>query len=220
MEKIRQLLQKCGLSSDAASKICESMEDFSRQERERIQKEYNSKLAEVKAACLEETNKHKVELSRRVQIFLETKEESVQQQIAKQAAERGTTAEAKLERIASLVEGVELDGQPNSILQAEVGKLGRIVQKLTEQKNVALTKAQRLQEIADKVLKRNKVLESSLANAGKRTVTESRARRGSRPTTTRRVLEETVEQPARRQSQPQSRQMRVPVTPDSIADMM
>lgn len=218
MEKIRQLLLKSGLSEDAASKICESLEDHARQLREHYQNEFTTKLSEVKNACLEETTKHKAELSRRVQIFLETKEEAVQQQLSKQSAERGTAAESKLEKIAALVEGIELNGQPNSALQAEVGKLTGMLKHLKEQKDLAINKASRLQEIADKVLKRNKILEGQIASNGKKPVVESRQRKGNRPNTTRRVLEETVER-KHQESQP-TNQMRVPITPDSIADLI
>lgn len=204
MEKIKQLMVKAGISAEAANKICESVATYSDQLRSTMEEEFKGRLEKAKQVCLEETEAHKIELSRRVQIFLETKSESVRQQLVKQSAERGTQAEAKLEKVAALVEDIELDGRSHSELQATVDKLNRVVKNLTEQKALAVKKTRQLQEVADKVLKQNRALEAAAARIG--TVNESRQqpkRRGGTPTTTRPALTENVDRSA---PAPQQRQ--------------
>lgn len=197
MEKIKQLMVKAGISAEAANKICESVATYTDQLRSTMEEEFKGRLDKAKQVCLEETEAHKIELSRRLQIWLETKSESVRQQLVKQSAERSTQAESTLEKVAALVEGIELNGQSHSELQATVDKLTRVVKNLTEQKNLAVKKANQIQAVADKVLKQNRVLESAAARVG--TVQESRQqprRRGGTPTTTRPALTENVDRSA------------------------
>lgn len=197
MDKIKQLMIKVGLSEEAANQLTASIDNHLQQLRESVDKEYQQKLEKAKQICLKETEDHKRELSRRLQIFLEAKSNHIQEVLGKQSAERGTEAESKLEKIASLVEGIEINGQPNSDLQAQNAKLIESTNKLQAQYKKAITKANQLQEVINTVLKRNKKLEQSLAESQqKQLVSEStnlnQYKTKSKAATTRRTLEENV----------------------------
>jgi len=168
MDKIRQLLLKCGMNEESANKICESFESHANQLKAKNEQDFKLRLEQAKKACLEETNAHKAELSRRVQIFLEAKNAAIEESIQKHTADRETESVAKLEQIKSLVEGIELDGRSNSELKAEVEKLRSAVTTLSEQRDMARTKVKRVTTLAEKVLNRNKTLERTLAESRSR----------------------------------------------------
>ena len=109
MEKIKQLLQKCGLSEEASAQICEAIDNHANQLKEQADTEFQTRLAKAKRVCFEEVEAHKAELSRRLQIFLEAKTSAIEELVTRQSANKETESVAKLEKIYALLEGVELN---------------------------------------------------------------------------------------------------------------
>lgn len=186
MNKIKALLEKAGVSPELAGKICESLDGYKTTLREQFDKEYAAKVEQAKAVCIEETEAHKRELARRVQIFCETKGAAIEAQLAKQSALNESEALTKLNQISALVEGLEPNGRPSGDVTAVVEKLKRQAQVATEEKNRAIGLANKKQAIAEKALKRNRELSTALQSIkeqrtgapAKRTVTEGKKGKG------------------------------------------
>lgn len=184
MDKIKALLEKAGVKSELAAKICESLDNYKTTLREQFDKEYAAKVEQAKAVCIEETEAHKRELARRVQIFCETKGAAIEAQLAKQSALNESEALTKLNQISALVEGLEPNGKPSGDVTAVVEKLKRQAQVATEEKNRAIELANKKQAIAEKALKRNRQLATALQGVqeqktgapAKKTVTEGKGK--------------------------------------------
>lgn len=231
MEKIQALLEKAGVKPELSSEICEAFEKYRAMLREQLEAEYTAKVEEAKKVCVEEVNAHKRELARRLQIFVETKSNAIEASLLKQSAIRDTEATTKLRQITSLVEGIEPNGAPNGQSQAVVENLKAKVKSLSEECQKATEVANRQTALAEKVLGRNRQLETELArhrNDGQ-SLQESRRqpqpqkrqridgqRTSGRPSTTRQTL---VENQDRRPPQPQRRPAQPTGTGYSIEDL-
>ena len=224
MEKIKQLLQKCGLSDEVSAQICEAFESHARQLNEENETKFQQRLAKAKKVCFEEVEAHKAELSRRLQVFLEAKNSGINEQILRQSAKVETESVAKLERISALLEGVKLDGQAPSELKAELGKLKKLTERLVEERDRAVRKAKSVVQISERVLKRNRKLEHALSEGTTRRPTQTGRidglRSNSQRQTTQRTLRESVDRRPPAQPQPQTRTMDAPRTPSEIAATM
>lgn len=198
MDKIKQLLQKCGLSDEASAQICEALDNHAKELKSQSETEFQQRLAKAKKVCFEEVETHKAELSRRVQIFLEAKNAAIDELITRQMANRETEAVAKLEKIYALLEGIELNGGSNSELNAELAKFKKLAGRLVEERNKAIQKAQRCVSISERVLRRNRQLEKVVTEGVTQPAPEQPKRldgsrsNGSRQTT-QRTLKENVE---------------------------
>lgn len=230
MDKIKQLLQKSGLSPEAASQICESLDSYTAQVKQKLDEEFQARLAKAKQVCLEETEAHKTELSRRVQVFLETKGPAIEESLARQAANRETEAVAKLERISAVVEGIQLDGQANSELVAEVTKLKKLAGHLIEERDHAVKKANDLTSISERLVAKNRAMQKALVEHSKGSdATPSdkpqkidEDRKGGKARTTRPTIKENVDPtPAPATAGPESvNVMEAPKSPEDIATVM
>lgn len=186
MDKIKTLLEKAGVKPELSGKICESLDSFKTSLREQFEKEYAAKVEQAKTVCIEETEAHKRELARRVQIFCETKGAAIEAQLAKQSALNESEALTKLNSVAALLHGLEPNGKPSGDVTAHVEKLKRQAQIATEEKNRAVELANRKTAIAEKALKRNRQLATALQGvqeqkAGtQKPVTESRQKGGKK----------------------------------------
>lgn len=199
MDKIKALLEKAGCKSEVVGSICEALENYKVTLRESYDAEYKARIEEAKKVCVEEVESHKRELARRVQIFCETKSAAIEAQLAKQSALSESEAATKLKNIMSLLEGVEPNGAANSAATAALKKARHQLQQVSEEKNKAITVANRQSAIAEKALKENRRMSAELANLKtKLTVNESRApqagkridtkRATGKPVTTRQTL--------------------------------
>jgi len=229
MDKIKQLLQKSGLSSEAADKICESLDSYTAQVKQKLDEEFKARLAKAKQICLEETEAHKAELSRRVQIFLETKGPAIEESITRQAANRETEAVAKLEKVAAVVEGIQLDGQSNSELKAELSKLHKLAERLIEERDHAIKKAHNLTSISERLVKKNREMQQALVEHAKGRGAPSgdrkkidEGRKGGEPRTTRPTIKENVDRrsPAPAAGPDRTNVMSAPQSPEDIATVM
>jgi hypothetical protein len=195
MDKIKQLLQKCGLSPETSAELCGAIDNHANTLKEQSDTEFQTRLAKAKKVCFEEVEAHKAELSRRLQIFLEAKNSTIEELITRQSANKETEAVAKLEKIYALLEGIELDGQSNSELKAEIDKFRKLAEHLVEERNGAVAKAKRCVSISERVLKRNRVLEQSLSENRDtpKTGRIDESRNSAPRRTTQRTLKENVE---------------------------
>jgi hypothetical protein len=198
VDKIKQLLQKCGMSDEASAQICEALDNHAKELKSQSETEFQQRLAKAKKVCFEEVETHKAELSRRVQIFLEAKNAAIDELITRQMANRETEAVAKLEKIYALLEGIELNGGSNSELNVELAKFKKLAGRLVEERNKAIQKAQRCVSISERVLRRNRQLEKVVTEGVDQPTSEKPKRldgsrsNGSRQTT-QRTLKENVE---------------------------
>lgn len=217
MDKIKALLVKAGCKAELVDQICESMANYKNTIRERCEQEFAAKIEEAKKVCLEETESHKRDLTRRVRIFCETKSAAMDAQIAKKSAHSETAAESRLVQIKNLLEGIEPSGVHNGPAAAELQKAKKQLQIAKEEKAraaKAVDVANRQTAIAEKALKYSRALaaenaklkqqlESVAVNVPRtRRLDESR-QAAQRPRTTRPTL---VEHQDRRAARTPSRQ--------------
>ena len=215
MNKIQALLEKAGVNPELSTQICESLENYKTSLREQFETDYQAKIEQAKQVVVEETESHKRELARRVQIFCETKGAAIEAQLTKQSALNESEATAKLKNIVTMLHGLEPNSQPSGDVTAEVEKLKQKAQVATEEKKKAVELANRKSAIAEKALKRNRELATALKSIqeSSQTVTESRkapkkqprrideSRKSGKPTSTRATLAESQDRrpPAKKQ---------------------
>jgi hypothetical protein len=232
MDKIRDLMVKCGLKTEVAAHLCESIQTYVSQREAELQAQYESKIEEGKKICLEEVDSHKRELARRLQIFCESKSTAIELQVARQAAIKESAATARLRSIQTLLVGVQPNEGGDGKVRDENDKLKNQIKELAESKGKAIAEANRANALAEKVLKRNRNLESILnegrrrQSTGKAVVSEERTQRpavkaapvrarSAQPQTTRATL---AESQARTPAAQVSRD--TGLTPTSIASMI
>lgn len=196
MDKIKELLAKSGCKPELVGAIVESLEQYKVSLQERFTQNFNNKVEAAKKVCVEETEAHKRELARRLQIFCEMKSAAIEQQLAKTSALSESQAMTKLKSVRALLEGVQLNGIDSGKSAAELEKAQRRAQQLQEERDRAIAEANRKTAIAEKALKHNRQLVSE--NAKYKTeglMVENRETkqlvpsvRPSRPVTTRATL--------------------------------
>lgn len=212
MDKIKQLLEQLNASPELAKQIVEALDAYKAKLEEsnkaslaksksELDAEFNARTKKAKAVYLEELQRFKTDLARKAKVFFESKSSKIEQQLAKQNAIRESNAENKLKQVYALLEGVNLNEKGEADLQAlkdKMAKLQSMKQKLLEERDMAVQKANRAHAIATKALKRNKLLEEAKAAkpAAKPTVVvENVEKKGSRPTTTRATAPHQIEKP-------------------------
>lgn len=158
MDKIKNLLTKAGCKPELVDSIVESMGNYKETIREQLEAEYAAKVEEAKKVCIEETEAHKRELSRRLAIFCETKSAAIEAQLAKKSALNESEAESRLQNIKDLLEGIEPSGPQNGAITAALKKAKRQIQVANEEKKRAIEAANRKVAIAEKVMKQNRAL--------------------------------------------------------------
>jgi predicted nucleotidyltransferase len=162
MDKIKALLEKAGVKSELAAQICESLENYKNSIREQYDRDYAAKVEQAKKVCIEETEAHKRELARRVQIFCETKGAAIEAQIAKQSALNESEAVTKLTHIVGLLQGIKPNGRQSGEVTATIEKLKQKVKVANESRDRAVELANRKTAIAEKALKRNRELATAI----------------------------------------------------------
>ncbi len=214
MQKIRDLMMKCGLSEEAADNVCQSITEHISSCRATLEEDYNTRAEAAKRICVEETEAHKLELGRRLQIFCEANHAKIESIVAKQSSQREGQATGTLETIKSLLEGITIADDTG--VKAQLQQLQEQNQKLQQKLNEAVKQANNQTQLASRVLKRNRVLESKNANIEDEETTAPRrhtvlgesteeepapratrridqSRQRGTPTTTRRTIAENVD---------------------------
>jgi hypothetical protein len=163
MNKILELLTKAGCKPELVQAIGESLEGYKVTIREQFEADYTAKIEQAKKVCIEETETHKRELSRRLQVFLETRSAAIDAHLARQSALSESEALGKLRNVKALVEGVELNAQAlnGQATAGTIEKAKHKIQQLTEERNQAVATANRQNAIAEKVLQRNLMTEET-----------------------------------------------------------
>ncbi|MEM3000599.1 MAG: hypothetical protein QXU32_00765 [Nitrososphaerales archaeon] len=168
MEKLKELLKGIGASEELTNAFCEELERYTNALKEKFEKEYWQKIERAKAVCIEEVNKEKAALARRVKTFLESKAAAMEQAAANKRAIEESESAARLKKVKALLEGISIDdsGVTSQKLQDEQKKNARLEKALAamrEERNLAVAKANTANEIAAKALQRNRKLEEELA---------------------------------------------------------
>lgn len=208
---IKALLAKSGCKAELVDSICEALDSYKSTIQEQCKAEYTAKLKKAQQVCLEETEAHKRELSRRLEIFCEAKGNAIEAHLKKQSALSESEATTKLRQIKLQLEGVEVNGLQSGQLAAETAKFNRQIQKLTEERDRAIAKANKQTAIAEKVLKHNRTLVQKAAIAESAVKPQQRpagridaGRSKGKAVTTRPTLTESQDRrpPQRQQSRP------------------
>lgn len=197
MDKILAVLKQAGMDEGQIKLF----EEATAEHKKALHEDYLRKVEHAKKVCLEESEKHKAELARRVQIWCEAQVSRVDRKLQNQSAIKESAALTKLEKVKALLEGIELNGATNVELQSEVKQLQEKVKSLTEESQRQKTIITRQTSIADNALRRNRLLESKLgtksvvAESKGAVVTEGKqpqkiVRKIAAPATTRRTLQE------------------------------
>lgn len=205
-QKILDLLTKAGCKPELVTTIGESLEQYKTAIREQFEADYSAKVEQAKKVCIEETEAHKRELSRRVQVFLETKGAAIDAHLQRQSAMNESEAVTKLKNLRALLEGVQIEqngASQNGQLSAVIEKAKQQIRQLTEDRDRAVAIANKKNAIAEKVLSRNRELvaeNARLKSQGpgglKPTVVEGRgAPRGQRIDSTRRAAAPVTSRP-------------------------
>lgn len=184
--ELKDLLQKAGVQPEFTGRIIESLESYKSTIKESLEAEFVTKISKAKKICVEETETYKRDLARRVQIFCETKGAAIEAQLRKQSVSSESKSTSKLNKIAALVEGIELnvgnDGKLKTNFEAAKAKIRQLV----ESRDKANELANKQTSIARKILAESQGLESENIRlkrmlVGAKTMTESNAPRVNRP---------------------------------------
>ena len=220
-DEIKSLLAEMGAKEGLVTKLLTVMENYQKHVEETVRTEltedFKQKISKAKEVCLEELKKEKSTLAKKVEIFLEARTNTIDKEARKQAAIGESIAFKTLRDMKSLVEGVEIGGEKGTqVTSGEVKKLRVMVHQLQEESARNKAKAQRANEIALKVLERNKILESTtIAKPKPVTVTEAKdtkttgkqlnemKEQSAEPKTSRPATSETIaKQPEKKVTQP------------------
>lgn len=229
MTKIEELLKKLGASDDLVKEIMESLDQYKKDVKDKLEVEFKDRVGKARQVCIEAVEKEKQELCRKVEIFLESRQNTITREATKQAAIGETKSVKTLREVRSLVEGVNIGEEIPADHQAAIAELKKLrvtVQQLSEAKDKSDIKASRANSIALKALDRIKILEGRPAPT-QNTVTEGKEKVGQpsleslrKPKndtqTTRRPLVETVVKPTTKQTITESEDPQIKAIADSI----
>lgn len=166
MDKLRELFKQLGGSDELVNALSEELNRYSSELKKQYDDEFNRRIQKARQICLEEVQKEKSALARKVSIFLESKLESIERAAEKQRLQEDTEATNKLKHLKALLEDVALDNSGQSRELRDVKKqLARTIkafQMLKEERDIAVKKANKANEIATKVLQKNRLLESKV----------------------------------------------------------
>lgn len=170
MDKLKELLKRLGGSDELVAALSEEFGRYAQGIKEQYEKEFKTKIERARQVCLEEVSKEKAALARKVAIYLESKQESIEKAAEKNRLNEDTEATSLLKRTKALLEGINIDdgGQSRDLQAARksIERLKAAVGTLKEERDVAVRKANDSNRIALDSLKRNKLLESKLRSAG------------------------------------------------------
>lgn len=171
MAKLKELLKGIGASDELAVALCEELQNYSTALKTRYEQEYAQKIGRAKQVCIEEVNKEKAALARRVKTFMESKVGAMEQAYANRRAIEESESAARCKKAKAILEGVEVkEGSvTNQALEEankKIARLEKAVGGLKEERNLAVAKANTANDIAAKALQRNRDLESRVATEG------------------------------------------------------
>lgn len=202
MNKIKDLLKQMGASEELTEQIIKTFAEYTHTIETKLDEEFKARLQNAKKVCMEEVEKEKADLARKVEIFLEARIATINREAEKQAAIGESDASKTLRELKSLLEGVDNGAQLTEDAQAAVAenkKLRLMVSQLQDKSAHLEEKATKANQIAMKALSLNRMLESK-ANGGKTETAETVAE-GKKPVTEGKETLEGVKTPS---AQPQT----------------
>lgn len=197
MDKIRDLLKQLGASDDLSKALLSELHNYRQRVKKDLNEEFKSRLTKAKQICLEEFENEKRNLSRKVEVFLEARVNTIDREAQRHAAIGESEASKTLKDLKSLLEGVPIDGSSKDIQAAkeETKRLRVRLNQVMEEKDAIKEQAVRSNEIAMKALERNKILETKTSGGKPRnTVSEGKAQ-GAKKTTRLESLRKTSDKP-------------------------
>lgn len=219
MDKLRGLLKELGGSEDLIEAIAEEFAAYADTIREQYKAKLDKHVRKARTICLEEVNKEKAKMARKLAIYLESKTDHFERAAEKQRLNEESESVNLLKRTKALLEGVQIENGQSQDLQVarrQVARLQQAVGSLREERNLAVTKANKANQIAKEVLQKNRLLESKVKKSN--VVSESKKGGPSSPVnkkpSTRTVLAESSK--TTRRSRPRlDESRRVPNQPNS-----
>lgn len=200
MDKIKELLSQMGASEEVIAQICEAFDSWKEAQSKQLNEEFQARLKKAKEVCMEEVAGHKRDISRRVEIFLESQLASIERSGRERMAIEESEAVNTLKRTKAMLEGIQIDSDGSDLqaVQDENDKLRQSIVKISEERDQVNVKFQRANQVAQNALARNKTLETQLAESSQKTpVTEDKGtkldgqrKETAKPKTTRRTLTE------------------------------
>jgi hypothetical protein len=182
MDKLKELFQQLGGSDELVKALSEELSRYGEELKQQYDRDFDSRIYKARQICLEEVQKEKAALARKVSIFLESKLEAFEKTAEKQRLQEDTEAGNKLKHVRALLEGISLEdnGQSRELqdTKKQMARLSKAFKTLKEERNVAVRKANKANEIALKTLKKNRLLESKTKASG--VVAESKTAKGSK----------------------------------------
>jgi hypothetical protein len=185
MDKIKVLLEKSGCKPELVAGICNALDQYKTSITEQFNKELANRVERAKKVCVEETESHKRELARRLQIFCEAKSAAIESSLSRQQGAVETTAMAKLRQVQTVLEGVKPEAKLDGRTKASIQKAQKQIQQLNEERSQAVAKANRQTQIAEKVLKQNKALTSQIEKLNRVLAESAQVKRIAAPVASR-----------------------------------
>lgn len=165
MDKIVELLKQIGASDELAEEIKKELHNWQTSQQKKLDEELRQKLVNAKRVCIEEVENYKKEIARKVEIFLESQVAAVERGAQERQAIEESKAVNTLKRAKGLLEGITIDGN-NGDLQAAKSQIEQLRRKLSsvmEAKEKVDHQFVKVRKIAEDALKRNRLLESKIA---------------------------------------------------------
>ena len=179
MNKLKALLKELGGTDELVSAISEQFSAYANGIKKQYDVEFANKIEKARAICLEAVNKEKAEMARKFAIYLESKQDHFDRAAERQRLNEESESTNKLKHVKALLEGVDINNGGQSrelqVARKQVARLQQAVGTLKEERNVAVKKANKANEIATKFAKKNRVLESK--TRGSKSLKESVNRR-------------------------------------------
>jgi len=157
MDKIMELLKAIGGSDELVQQICEELKSYDKEIQNKYEELHKVKLSKAKKVCMEEVEAYKLELSRKVSTFLESKSAEIEKRLEERKAIEESEATSKLRRVREVTEGIEVaDDAEVQALKEQVKQLTQDKRTLSEEKATAEELANRANAIAMDVIREHK----------------------------------------------------------------
>ncbi len=176
MDKIKDLLKQIGASEELADQIIGEMQGWKQTEKEQLEEAVRAKLERAKKICVEHVEEYKKELARKIEIFLESKVAAVERGIRERHAIEESKAVNVLKHAKALLEGIEFDGTLEDLQASKAvnEKLRKALVVTTEDRDKVKVQYQNAHSIANRALKRNRILETQVTAGKGETVSEGK----------------------------------------------
>lgn len=179
--KITALLEQLTEDKDLSRKVVNLLEQWKRDQKQALKEDIKRKFDTAIKVCEEEVDNYKKEISKKVEIFLESHVAAVERSARDRKAIEESKAVNDLKRVKNILEGISHDGS-NGDLQAYIKQneeLRKSLAVVTEQKAEFVKRYNRTKNIATNAIERNKILEGKIKKG--KSLTESKSRKQKQP---------------------------------------